>query len=56
MASAEAGDSKVKVTSSDNAIQGPAGSSVVKVKVNDPPAISAAVGVYIAFGSVSFGV
>ena len=56
LASAVAGDSKVKVTSSDNAVQGPAGSSVVKVRVNVPEAISAAVGVYNAFRSVSFGV
>ena len=50
-ASTVAGDSNVKVTSSDNAIQGPAGSSVVSVNVIDPTAISAEVGVYKAFTS-----
>ena len=54
-ASAIAGDSKVNVTTSDSAVHEPAGSSVVNVNVMVPLAISAEVGVYKAFKSVSIG-
>ena len=40
---------KLRTISSEDALHGPAGSSVVKVKTIDPAIRSAALGVYVAF-------